>query len=145
MKIILDVENTTTKRDGKLHLDPFEPDNSLTLVGIMDHINQDDKTIFVFDHNEKTIEDDDAQQRLQRVLDNTTLLIGHNLQYDLQWLWACGFKYSGEIFDTMLGEYILQRGQKQSVSLENCAIRYDLNMKKSDTLKDYFGRGFQTD
>ena len=103
MKIILDVENTTTKRDGKLHLDPFEPDNSLTLVGIMDYINQDEKTIFVFDHNEKTIEDDDAQQRLQRVLDNTTLLIGHNLQYDLQWLWACGFKYSGEIFDTMLG------------------------------------------
>ena len=35
MKIILDVENTTTKRDGKLHLDPFEPDNSLTLVGII--------------------------------------------------------------------------------------------------------------
>ena len=34
MKIVLDVENTTTKRDGKLHLDPFEPDNSLTLVGV---------------------------------------------------------------------------------------------------------------
>ena len=26
MKLTLDVENTvTTKRDGKLHLDPFEP------------------------------------------------------------------------------------------------------------------------
>ena len=145
MKIILDVENTTTKRDGKLHLDPFEPDNSLTLVGIMDHLNQDEKTIFVFDHKEKTIEDDDAQQRLQRVLDNTTLLIGHNLQYDLQWLWACGFKYKGQIFDTMLGDYVLQRGQKGSVSLENCALRYDLEMKKSDTLKDYFRRGYQTD
>jgi len=145
MKIILDVENTTTKRDGKLHLDPFEPDNSLTLVGIMDHIKEEERTVFVFDHKEKTIEDDDAQARLQRVLDNTTLLIGHNLQYDLQWLWACGFKYDGQIFDTMLGDYILQRGQKGSVSLENCALRYDLDMKKSDTLKDYFRRGFQTD
>ena len=145
MKIILDVENTTTKRDGKLHLDPFEPDNSLTLVGIMDHIKQEERTVFVFDHKEKTIEDDDAQEKLQRVLDNTTLLIGHNLQYDLQWLWACGFKYDGEIFDTMLGDYVLQRGQKGSVSLENCALRYDLDMKKSDTLKDYFRRGFQTD
>jgi len=145
MKIILDVENRTTKRDGKLHLDPFEPDNSLTLVGIMDHLKEEERTVFVFDHNEKTIEDDDAQARLQRVLDNTTLLIGHNLQYDLQWLWACGFKYDGQIFDTMLGDYILQRGQKGSVSLENCALRYDLDMKKSDTLKDYFRRGFQTD
>jgi len=145
MKIILDVENTTTKRDGKLHLDPFEPDNSLTLVGIMDHIKEEERTVFVFDHKEKTIQDDNAQARLQRVLDNTTLLIGHNLQYDLQWLWACGFKYDGQIFDTMLGDYILQRGQKGSVSLENCALRYDLDMKKSDTLKDYFRRGFQTD
>ena len=144
MKIILDVENTTTKRDGKLHLDPFEPDNSLTLVGVLDWLEYDSE-VFVFDHKEKRITDDDSKERLQRVLDNTTLLIGHNLQYDLQWLWACGFKYDGEIFDTMLGEYILQRGQKQSVSLENCAIRYDLDMKKSDTLKDYFRRGFQTD
>ena len=144
MKIILDVENTTTKRDGKLHLDPFESDNSLTLVGVQDWLS-DENTVFVFDHKEKTIEDDESDKKLQRVLDNTTLLIGHNLQYDLQWLWACGFKYDGEIFDTMLGEYILQRGQKESVSLENCAIRYNLDMKKSDTLKDYFRRGFQTD
>jgi len=144
MKIVLDVENTTTKRDGKLHLDPFEPDNSLTLVGVSDYLDND-TTVFVFDHKEKTIEDDDADKRLQRVLDNTTLLIGHNLQYDLQWLWACGFKYDGEIFDTMLGDYILQRGQKGSVSLENCAIRHNLDMKKSDTLKNYFTRGFQTD
>lgn len=144
MKIVLDVENTTTKRDGKLHLDPFESDNSLTLVGVQDWLS-DENTVFVFDHKEKTIEDDESDKKLQRVLDNTTLLIGHNLQYDLQWLWACGFKYDGEIFDTMLGEYILQRGQKESVSLENCAIRYNLDMKKSDTLKDYFRRGFQTD
>ena len=143
MKIILDVENTTTKRDGKLHLDPFEPNNSLTLVGVQDYL-EDENSIFVFDHNERVITDDDADKRLQRVLDNTTLLIGHNLQYDLQWLWACGFKYDGEIFDTMLGAYILQRGQKGSVSLENCAERYNLEIKKSDTLKDYFRRGFQT-
>jgi len=44
----------------------------------------------------------------------------------------------------MLGAYILQKGQKGSVSLENCADRYNLEMKKSDTLKDYFRRGFQT-
>ena len=147
MKIILDVENTTTKRDGKLHLDPFEPDNSLTLVGVQESPfwTKDKSTVFVFDHKERVITDDDADKRLQRVLDNTTLLIGHNLQYDLQWLWECGFRYDGEIYDTMLGAYILQRGQKGSVSLENCAERYGLDIKKSDTLKDYFRRGFQTD
>ena len=144
MKIILDVENTTTKRDGKLHLDPFEPGNSLTLVGVLDCL-RDESQIFVFDHTERKITDDDSDTKLQAILDKTELLIGHNLQYDLQWLWSCGFKYDGPIFDTMLGDYVLQRGQKGSVSLENCAIRYNLDMKKSDTLKDYFRRGYQTD
>ena len=35
MKVTLDVENTVTERDGKMHLDPFEPENSLTMVGIL--------------------------------------------------------------------------------------------------------------
>mgnify|MGYP003632364888 CR=1 FL=1 len=29
MRLVLDVENTVTKRGGKKHLDPFEPTNSL--------------------------------------------------------------------------------------------------------------------
>ena len=33
MKLTIDVENTVTKRDGKMHLDPFEADNKLVMVG----------------------------------------------------------------------------------------------------------------
>ena len=33
MKLTLDVENTVTHRDGKMHLDPFEPTNSLRGLG----------------------------------------------------------------------------------------------------------------
>ena len=35
MKLTLDVENTVTKRDGKMYLDPFEPDNRLVMVGCL--------------------------------------------------------------------------------------------------------------
>ena len=35
MKLTLDVENTVTKRDGKMHLDPFEPENTLVMVGML--------------------------------------------------------------------------------------------------------------
>ena len=56
MKLILDVENTTTKRDGKLHLDPFEPDNSLTMVGVVKADDWDNVTYtYVFNHVEKKI------------------------------------------------------------------------------------------
>ena len=48
MKLTLDVENTVTKRDGKMHLDPFEPDNSLTMVGVL--TDQGMEQHFPFDH-----------------------------------------------------------------------------------------------
>jgi DNA polymerase I-like protein with 3'-5' exonuclease and polymerase domains len=57
------------------------------------------------------------------------------------WLWESGFTYEGEIFDTMLGEYVLQRGQKEPLSLEACAERYDLDTKKQDSLKEWLKAG----
>ncbi len=50
MKLTLDVENTTTERNGKLHLDPFEPDNSLTMIGLLTDTGEE--TIVTFDHND---------------------------------------------------------------------------------------------
>ena len=35
MKLTLDVENTVTTRDGKLHLAPFETENELVMIGCL--------------------------------------------------------------------------------------------------------------
>tara|TARA_R110000772_G_scaffold24808_1_gene65065 strand:- start:949 stop:2991 length:2043 start_codon:yes stop_codon:yes gene_type:complete len=141
MKLTLDVENTTTKRDGKLHLDPFEPDNSLTMIGMLN--DQGVERLVTFDHSEVEA-DDFGHTVVQEWLDKTTVLIMHNAAYDLLWLWESGFKYDGPVFDTMLGEYVLQRGIKEPLSLEACAERYELDTKKQDTLKEYFKRGYTT-
>ena len=141
MKLTLDVENTTTKRDGKLHLDPFEPDNSLTMVGMLN--DKGEERIVTFDHSEVDA-DADGHVVVQDWLDQTTVLICHNVAHDLLWLWESGFKYDGAVFDTMLVEYVLQRGLKEPLSLEACAERYNLDTKKQDTLKDYFKRGYNT-
>jgi DNA polymerase I-like protein with 3'-5' exonuclease and polymerase domains len=141
MKLTLDVENTTTKRDGKLHLDPFEPDNSLTMVGMLN--DRGEERIVTFDHSEVDA-DADGHVVVQDWLDQTTVLICHNVAHDLLWLWESGFKYDGAVFDTMLVEYVLQRGLKEPLSLEACAERYNLDTKKQDTLKDYFKRGYNT-
>ena len=82
---------------------------------------------------------------VQELLDRATILIGHNIAYDLMWLWECGFKYDGAVFDTMLAEYIMQRGIKEPLHLKDCAERYDLETKKQDTLKQYFAKGYATD
>jgi DNA polymerase I-like protein with 3'-5' exonuclease and polymerase domains len=141
MKLTLDVENTTTERNGKLHLDPFEPNNSLTMVGML--TDQGNKAIVTFDHSEEPTTGF-GREMVQDWLDQATIIIAHNAAYDLLWLWESGFKYDGPVFDTMLGEYVLQRGQKEPLSLEACAERYQLDTKKQDTLKEYFKKGYST-
>ena len=141
MILTLDVENTVTKRNGKMHLDPFEPDNTLVMVGLLD--DNDNETIVTFDHAEHQ-PTTDGRRIVQDALDSTRLLVAHNAPHDLVWLWESGFTYDGDIFDTMLGEYVLQRGQKEALSLEACAERYELDTKKQDTLKEYFKQGLST-
>ena len=136
MKIVIDVENTVTKRDGRLYLDPYEPTNKLVMVGCRDD-----------NGNESIFDMDGGFIGVQDILDKATVLIGHNITYDLMWLWECGFKYDGVIFDTMLSEYVLSRGNpdKYSLSLEACAERHELNTQKQDTLKEYFAKGMGVD
>lgn len=141
MKLTLDIENTVTKRDGKMHLDPFEPENTLVMVGML--TDQGVERIVTFDHNDVEA-DEYGHVLVQEFLDASTVLICHNAAYDLMWLWESGFKYDGPVFDTMLAEYVLQRGQKEPLSLEACAERYDLDTKKQDTLKEYFKQGYST-
>ena len=141
MKLTLDVENTVTKRDGKLHLDPFEPNNTLVMVGML--TDQGQCLTFPFDHADRPNQDD-YYERVQMLLDEATVLICHNAAHDLLWLWESGFKYDGPVFDTMLTEYVLQRGVKEPLSLEACAERHDLDTKKQDTMKEYFAKGIST-
>ena len=141
MILTLDVENTVVKRNGKMHLDPFESENTLVMVGMLDdHSNE---TIVTFDHSEQQ-PTTDGRQIVQDALDATHLLVAHNAPHDLLWLWESGFTYDGNVYDTMLGEYVLQRGQKQPLSLEACAERYELDTQKQDTLKEYFKNGYST-
>ena len=139
MILTLDVENTVVERNGKMHLDPFEPENTLVMVGMLDDNGNED--IVTFDHAEQqpTAE---GRRIVQDKLDSTSLLICHNAAHDLVWLWESGFTYEGDIADTMLMEYVLQRGQKEPLSLEACAERYQLDTQKQDTLKEYFKKGY---
>ena len=142
MKLVIDVENTVTTRDGKLHLDPYEPTNTLTMVGLGNADTEGEPHVFTFDHADMPSQD---ATKLKAILKKATLVIMHNAQHDLQWLWSCGFDFDCDIYDTMLAEYILCKGLKKGgVSLEKCAERYNLAYTKQDTLKEYFKKGYTT-
>ena len=144
MYLVLDVENTVTHKDGKKHLDPFEPGNSLTMVGIKPvDGTMTDPEIYTFDHSQAD-PTENGRNQVQKWLDATDMLIGHNISHDLLWLWESGFKYDGPVFDTMLAEYVLQRGQNVSLDLGSVAERYECEYKKQDTLHNYFKQGYST-
>ena len=144
MRLVLDVENTTQRRNNKWHLDPYEQGNFLVQVGMQNADKPGETHIVNIEHQEKKDTSGAGRKLVQDVLDLTKLLIMHNAQHDMMWLWECGFKYDGAIYDTMLAEYILLRGQKLPLSLDGCAQRRKLEMQKQDTLKNYFKEGYNT-
>ena len=144
MRLVLDVENSVTWRDGKIFNDPFEPTNTLTQVGMVNADNHEELHIVNLDHNEAKDTSGAGRALIQSVLDMTTLLIMHNARHDLMWIWESGFTYDGPIYDTMLAEYLLLRGQKDAIGLSACAIRRDLAEKKEDYLSTCIKKGINT-
>lgn len=140
--LVLDIENTVTDRDGKKHLDPFEPTNTLVMIGCK-FLDEDKPFIATFDHSESE-PTKNGHDVIQDYLDSADLLVGHNLAHDLPWLWESGFRYTGKIFDTMLTEYVLQRGNKVPLNLAAVAERYKCEVQKQDTLHEYFKKGYST-
>mgnify|MGYP003644504669 FL=1 len=142
MKLTIDIENTITRLpSGKILLDPFTPNNKLVLVCTKKDTGEE--SVFWFNHS--THSDASSKDRLQAQLDEAVIIICHNAQHELIWLWDCGFKYNGPVFDTMLMEYLFQRAQKQPLSLQAIAERYDLDNQKMDLMKNKLKEGVAVD
>ena len=137
MITVLDVETTFTK-DGDPT--PFHPDNRLVSVGINDEY-------FFFYHKDmkdmKKIQE--SKKRIQEILNDSTLIVGHNLKFDMSWMYEFGFTYNGKLYDTMLAEYVMNRGVKnKSISLKESCKRRGLSVK-SDILASYIDSGYGVD
>ena len=95
-----------------------------------------------FYHNDPIKKDlTESRKAIQEILDKSELVIGHNLKFDMSWLYQCGFTYQGKLYDTMLGEYIINRGEKKSVSLKESCKRRGISLK-SDILATYMNEGY---
>ena len=137
----LDVETTfhvgETKRADPT---PFHPNNRL--VSVQYNTCQDKTPKFVWFYHEKVEPDlKKSHSQVQQILNETTLLVGHNIKFDLVWLWESGFTYNGRVYDTMIGEYMLLKGQKYSLSLHDSCIRRKVSQKKTEIIQDYLSRG----
>jgi len=135
--LVLDLETKITDND----FSPWHPENYIVSA----HYKWDDDSVrnLLFCHDDKDVsveEQLEAKMELQGLLDACELVVGHNLKFDLQWLWAAGFKYDGPIWDTMTTEYVLSGGRTTMPSLAKTAIKYG-GPVKDDAVKGWFMGG----
>ena len=128
MITVFDVETSfQITEEGKLDPSAKNPNNFLVSIGI------NDEYVF-FKHREYQGVPD--RKKVQDILDKTKLLVGHNIKFDLLWLWEAGFTYDGRVYDTMIGEYVMNKGIKRSLKLKDCCA-YRGVIQKSDLTAQY--------
>lgn len=135
---------TSNKEDVVKDGTPYNPNNKLVSF---QYQHKGVKEFLFFHHKHLDfIPVKENFDKLQAVLNDTTLLVGHNLKADLIWLLESGFTLPDNIkfFDTMLFEYFKQKGLKASLSLEDVSKAYGVKPKE-DMLGAYFDKGINVD
>ena len=138
---VIDIETTMQLDDDKKTItSPFFGEQLVSVGYNSKSFNTYDSR-YLFFYHEGREPTPNAFNTLQSALDKTDILIGHNIKFDLGWLRECGIEYRGKLFDTMVAEYILQRGQKKSLSLDECCRRRGIPGKSKDKIDPYLKEG----
>lgn len=138
MIVCVDVETSKAP-----YLLPWQEGSYLSLVAIV-VLGGESKT-WLFHHVQNFDKTWPLVEEIQAYLDKATVIVGHNIKFDLHWLRSIGLKVEiTKLADTMVQEYILC-GQNSSVSLKlgDCAIRYGAE-NKLDYVKRLWDVGYNT-
>ena len=129
--IILDIETTINAPQPHFGASPAHPDNRSVMIG---YIADNYPLTHTSDPNELLIDED-------------TLLVGHNLSFDLHYLMRemDNFPSRCSIWDTQKFEYLWTGRSIVSPSLENTCERLDVPFEKDTEIKERFKVGIGSD
>lgn len=137
----LDVETSTAPNHY-----PWSKDSFLSCVGILDADQK--KNIYWYNHRDidvTKINFREQTRKIQAVIDSHTRMAGHNLAFDLLWLWHIGVDTSNiKCYDTQVGAYIISGQTRKMVSLDEECEHYKIPTK-IDKVKMYWNNGINTD
>jgi DNA polymerase I-like protein with 3'-5' exonuclease and polymerase domains len=138
----LDIETTQKCPVGNNKASPFWPDNKCVVYGHVKVANEDglpssySPTILTYDPSKPFTH-------------RHHLLIGHNIDFDLQYMLRDGKITKGnlagsQVWDTQLAEYLLTGQQAKFASLDECASKYGGTLK-DDRVTVMFKSGMGAD
>jgi DNA polymerase I-like protein with 3'-5' exonuclease and polymerase domains len=82
-----------------------------------------------------------AAEDFQTSLDYADVVVGQNIKFDLSWIRDCGFRYTGDIYDTMVAEYVLSKARRWPLGLAALAKKYDTVQKEKDLVEPFMAAG----
>ena len=143
MKIlVLDLETTVERIEGRIDNSPKNPRNKC-VSGYWGWLGEE-----TVDHVKKAVwfhkdyEGCDPTDELRADLLSADMMICHNTKFDAEWLLEMGFTLPPLVYDTMIVEYLLAKGQRRPLSLKESAIRRQVkSLKKSELIDDMFSQG----
>ena len=136
--LTFDVETThTEKRGGGYSPLPYFG-NRLVSIGYKWLISSVDYDCYYHSTQPPT---SNAFTKFQAALNHADVLVGHNIKFDLTWIRECGFGYKGDIYDTMVAEYILARARRWPLGLASLAKKYNVTQKETDLVAPYLKEG----
>lgn len=101
----------------------------------------EDPTQYACVYHEERGQDSEGIEKFREDLATADVVVGHNIKFDLNWVRECGFTYEGNVYDTMVAEYLLARARKWPLSLDALAKRYEVTEKKKDLTEDFLKSG----
>lgn len=113
--------------------------NTLVSVGYK-WLFSDNVSYLCFDHSTQP-PSNDGFNIFQDALRLADVVVGHNIKFDLSWIRECNFKYEGNVYDTMVAEYILAKARRWPLGLAAVAGKYGGVQKEKDLITPYFKEG----
>jgi len=121
---------------------PYNKENTLVAIGYT-YRSLDGSPIWNSDGSvyiKKFPADDYYLPELKKIINEATYIVMHNAKFDVAWLREAGINCRSKIIDTMINEYILNKGVRGKLGLKALAEEYDLT-RKQDSLADAFKEG----
>jgi DNA polymerase I-like protein with 3'-5' exonuclease and polymerase domains len=123
---------------------PYNKENTLAAIGYTTRrldgslmYEDDEETVYIV----RTVDASSTDwATFKDVLKDATYVVAHNAKFDVAWLREVGIDCRSKIIDTMINEYILNKGIRDKLSLKALAEKYDVT-RKDDSLADAFKQG----
>ena len=121
---------------------PWIPEATLYLISCYDGTS---RRSWLFNHQDATQTPRDCIDQLQEEVNNSDIIIGHNIKFDMHWLTSIGIDLSRvRLHCTLIGEYMIRCHKRlDGLSLNDLADYYCLP-RKIDRVKLMWDSGYDT-